>query len=91
MTDFTEILAENQMELLQLIAPSVKNFSNLSNLGDSDSEAENSFIAPTATSIKTKKAVAKNTPLVIRTIGPSGEDTVAHRIQQICIFKVLNF
>ena len=41
MSDLSKVLAEKQKEMLKLTAPTVKKTSNLHNLGDSDSEAEN--------------------------------------------------
>ena len=43
--------------MLKLLAPSAEKTSNLRDLRVSDSEAENTFIAPTLTPIRTKTAV----------------------------------
>ena len=43
MSDFTKILAENQKEMLKLIAPVVKKPVTLQNLENSDSEPETFF------------------------------------------------
>ena len=47
MSELAKILAENQQEMFKLITSASKKTSNLQHLGDSDSEAENTFIAPT--------------------------------------------
>ena len=62
MSDLAKISAENQKEVLKLIAPTANKTSNLQNLGDSDSEAENTFMAPISTlqPVKTKTAVSNN-------------------------------
>ena len=41
MSDLSKILAEDEREMLKLIAPSVKNASNPHDLGGSDSENDN--------------------------------------------------
>ena len=55
MSDLFIILAENQREMLKLIAPSFKKSSYLQNLGDSDSETDNISAAPTSTPIKIER------------------------------------
>ena len=52
MSDLVKLQAENQKEMLNLIAPVAKKTSDLQNFGDSD--AENTFIAPTSTFLKLK-------------------------------------
>ena len=64
MADFSKILAENQQEMQKLTAPSGEKVSNVRHRGDTNSETENIFAAPTLTPMKTKAAVFKNTPLV---------------------------
>ena len=62
MSDLTNILAENQREMLKLIAPTVTKSTIPQNLEDSDSETLNTNPASTSTPIKSK-ATSKNTPL----------------------------
>ena len=54
MTDLTKILAENQKEMLKLIAPASKKRSVNPNLQDSDSDQENISVARTSTQSKHK-------------------------------------
>ena len=49
MSDLTKILAENQKEMLKLIAPLNKKQTVLTNAQDSDSEPENVSVARTST------------------------------------------
>ena len=61
MTDLTKILAENQKEMLKLIAPASKKRSANSNLQDSDSDQENISVARTSTPVKTQTATSSKT------------------------------
>ena len=63
MSDFTKILAENQKEMLKLIAPVGKKPVTLQNLENSDSEPENVFPNATSTPRKTKATTSKTTPV----------------------------
>ena len=61
MTDLTKILAENQKEMLKLIAPASKKRSVNPNLKDSDSDQENISVARTSTPVKTQTATSSKT------------------------------
>ena len=61
MSDLTKILAENQKEMLKLIAPAVKKPATVQNLKNSDSEPENLFPNTTSTPIKPKATTSKTT------------------------------
>ena len=61
MTDLTKILAENQKEMLKLIAPARKKRSVNPNLQDSDSDQENISVARTSTPVKTQTAASSKT------------------------------
>ena len=61
MTDLTKILAENQKEMLKLIAPASKKRSVNPNLQDSDSDQENISVARTSTPVKTQTATSSKT------------------------------
>ena len=64
MSDLTKILAENQKEMLKLIAPSNKKQTIHMNAQDSDSEPENVSVARTSTPIKIHTATnCKSTPV----------------------------
>ena len=64
MSDLTKILAENQKEMLKLIAPSNKKQTIHMNTQDSDSEPENVSVARTSTPIKIHTATnSKTTPV----------------------------
>ena len=64
MSDLTKILAENQKEMLKLIAPSNKKRLASLNTHDSDSDHENISVARTSTPVKTNTAtVHKSTPV----------------------------
>ena len=64
MSDLTKILAENQKEMLKLIAPLNKKQTVHMNAQDSDSEPENVSIARTSTPVKTHTATnSKTTPV----------------------------
>ena len=54
MSDWAKMLAENQKEMLKLITSTTKKVLILHNLEDCDSEAENTFTAPTSTPIKSR-------------------------------------
>ena len=64
-SDLTKILAENKKE----IAHGVKKTLEPQNIECSDSEGENTFIAPTSTPIKSEATAQKNTQLVGRNRG----------------------
>ena len=67
MSDLTKILAENQNEMLKLIAPVSKKRPVSSNIQDSDSDLENISVARTSTPVKTQIATSsKTTPNNIR-------------------------
>ena len=61
MTDLTKILAENQKEMLKLIAPASMKRSVNPNLQDSDSDQENISVARTSTPVKTQTATSSKT------------------------------
>ena len=64
MSDLTKILAENQKELLKLIAPLNKKQTVYMNAQDSDSEPENVSVARTSTPVKIHSATnSKTTPV----------------------------
>ena len=64
MSDLTKILAENQKEMLKLIAPVSKKRPISSNIQDSDSDQENISVARTSTPVKTQIATSsKTTPV----------------------------
>ena len=64
MSDLTKILAENQKEMLKLIAPLNKKQTVHMNVQDSDSEVENVSVARTSTPVKTHNATnSKTTPI----------------------------
>ena len=64
MSDLTKILAENQKEMLKLIAPVSKKRPVSSNTQDSDSDQENISVARTSTPVKTQIATSsKTTPV----------------------------
>ena len=64
MSDLTKILAENQKEMLKIIAPVSKKRPISSNIQDSDSDQENISVARTSTQVKTHTATnSKTTPL----------------------------
>ena len=64
MSDLTKILAENQKEMLKLIAPSNKKQTIHMNAQDSDSEPETVSVARTSTPIKIHTATnSKTTPV----------------------------
>ena len=63
-SDLTKILAENQKEMLKLIAPLNKKQTAHMNVQDSDSETENVSVARTSTPVKTHNATnSKTTPV----------------------------
>ena len=61
MTDLTKILAENQKEMLKLIAPASKKRSVNPSMQDSDSDQENISVARTSTPVKTQTATSSKT------------------------------
>ena len=61
MFDLTKVLAENQKEMLKLIAPACKKRSVSSNIQDSDSDQENISVARTSTPVKTQTATSSKT------------------------------
>ena len=64
MSDLTKILAENQKEMLKLIAPLNKKQTVHMNAQDSDSEPENVSVARTSTPVKIHTATnPKTTPV----------------------------
>ena len=64
MSDLTKLLAENQKELLKLIAPVSKKRPISSNAQDSDSDQESISVARTSTPVKTQTATSsKTTPV----------------------------
>ena len=64
LTDPTKILAENQKEMLKLIAPLSKKRPISTNVQDSDSEPEDVSVARTSTPVKTITATSsKTTPI----------------------------
>ena len=64
MSDLTKILAENQKEMLKLIAPVSKKRPISSNIQDSDSDQENISATRTSTPVKTQTATnSKTTPM----------------------------
>ena len=63
--DLTKILAENQKEMLKLIAPLNKKRPISANVQDSDSEPEDISVARTSTPVKTITATSfKTTPII---------------------------
>ena len=67
MSDLTKILAENQKEMLKLIAPLNKKQTVHLNVQDSDSEPENVSVTRTSTPVKTHTATnSKTTPINCR-------------------------
>ena len=64
MSDLAKILAENQKEVLKLIAPLNKKQNVLANAQDSDSETENVSVARTSTPVKAHNTTnSKTTPI----------------------------
>ena len=61
MTDLTKILAENQKEMLKLIAPTNKKRTVSSNIQDSDSDQENISVTGTSTPVKSRTATSSKT------------------------------
>ena len=69
LADITKILAENQKEMLKLIAPLSKIRPISVNVQDSDSQPEDVFVARTSTPVKTMTATSsKTTPVNSRNI-----------------------
>ena len=67
MSDLAILLAENQKEIMKLVAPSAKKSSAYLNAQDSDSETENISVARTSTPVKTNTAATRTTPINSRT------------------------
>ena len=65
MSDLTKILAENQKEMLKLVAPVIRKTSTFQNVETSDSESESILPNTTSTSIRTK-TTSKTTPIYSR-------------------------
>ena len=63
MSDLAKMLAENQNEMLKLIAPLNKKQQVHLNNQDSDSEPENTSVARTSTPVKTNTSISKTTPV----------------------------
>ena len=64
MSDLTKLLAENQKEMLKLIAPVSKKRPISLNTQDSDSEQESISVARTSTPVETQIAtISKTTPV----------------------------
>ena len=61
MSDLTKILAENQKEMLKLIAPLNKKQTVCTNVQDSDSEPENVSVTRTSTPVKVHTATSSET------------------------------
>ena len=61
MSDLTKILAENQNEMLKLIAPLNKKHPVSLNIYDSDSESENMSVARTSTPVTAHTATSSET------------------------------
>ena len=59
MSDLAKMLAENQKEMMKLVAPIAEKSSVHQNEQDSDSETENISVAPTSTPVKTNTATSK--------------------------------
>ena len=64
MSDLTEILAENQKEMVKLIAPLNEKQPVCTNVQDSDSEPENNSVARTSTPVETHTATSSKTTLI---------------------------
>ena len=65
MSDLTKVLAENEKELLKLIAPVAKKLSAITVPEETDSESENVLATATSTPIKTETTATthKTTPV----------------------------
>ena len=64
MSDLTNILAENQKEMLKLIAPTMKKLANSPENVNTDSEPENVLTTVTTTPVKSKTTTTtKKAPL----------------------------
>ena len=66
MSDLQKIIAENQKEFFKLVVPNTINFLDPQNVENSDSEEENTFVAPTTTPIKSKTTAQIKTSQVSR-------------------------
>ena len=56
------MLAENQTEMMKLVAQIIKKASTYQNAQDSDPETENISVARTSAPVKTNTAASKTTP-----------------------------
>ena len=65
LSDLAKILAENQKEIMKLVAQPAKKSSHL-NAQDSDSETENASVARTSKPVKTSTTALQTTPINIR-------------------------
>ena len=84
MSDLTKILAENQKEMLKLIAPLNKKQTVHMNTQDSDSEPENVSVARTSTPVKTHTATnSKTTPVNSRNNVSQGPHSRSTRLRKI--------
>ena len=63
MSDLAKILAENQKEMLKLIAPMYQKSSDRQTLENFDLEPENIPVARTSTPVKTNATTSKSTPI----------------------------
>ena len=70
MSDLAKVLAENQKEMLKLIAPLSKTQSAHLNNQDSDSEPENISVGRTSTPVKSNATNSKTTPVNSRNMVP---------------------
>ena len=59
MTDLSKIFAENQKEMVKLIAPITETQNSPLNVEDTDSETENALPTTTSTPVKTKRTIRK--------------------------------
>ena len=67
--NLTKILADNQKEMLKLIAPMTKKTPDYHALENSDSEPENISVVRKSTLVKTKATISKTTPINSRNMG----------------------
>ena len=84
MSDLDKLLAENQNEMMKLVARTTKKSSAHQNAQDSDSETENISVARTSTLVKTNTATSKTTPINSR------NRTVNKKLQvRVTIFAIV--
>ena len=62
-SDLTKIFADNQKEMLKLIAPTVKKTSTIQNVKNSSSEPESVLPNTSSTPIETNTTTSKTTPV----------------------------